>query len=79
MDDWEQDADGNLLVYQIHGYQTATSPDWVLTRMLYFKPDSDLPPNTPEALQLFMNPAMARKLAEDLIANADRIEQQKAE
>ncbi|MBC2777836.1 hypothetical protein [Parasphingopyxis marina] len=74
MDDWEQDAEGNLVIHAIHGYQTATSPDRVLTRMTYFTPDSTLPPNTPEALQLHMTPALARKLGEDLIANADRIE-----
>jgi hypothetical protein len=79
MDDWEQDAEGNLKIHQIHGYQTATSPKWVLTRMLYFTPDSDLPPNTPEALQLYMTPAMARKLAEDLITNAERVESGKGE
>ncbi|MEM8697366.1 MAG: hypothetical protein AAGE05_15195 [Pseudomonadota bacterium] len=72
MDDWDTDENGNFKMHAFHGYESAIAPGNVLLRMLYFTENSDLPPNVPHGLQFAMTPDMARKLARDLIANADQ-------
>lgn len=74
MEDWDKDDEGNLKVHIFRGYESATAPGHVLLRMLYFKEDSELPPNTPHGFQVTLTPDMARKFAEDLLANADQAE-----
>ncbi|MGP1354258.1 MAG: hypothetical protein ACTS1Z_13130 [Parasphingopyxis sp.] len=79
MEDWDTDEDGNFRMLAFHGYQSATAPGNVLLRMLYFAENSDLPPNVPNGLQVAMTPDMARKFGQDMIDNADRAENAKAE
>lgn len=75
MEDWDTDDEGNLKVHNFHGYESATAPGHVLLRTLFFSDNPDLPLNTPDGFQVAMTPHMARKLAADLLANADKAEQ----
>jgi len=74
MDGWDMDGDGNIELQGFHGYESATAPGHVLLRILYFLEGSSKPTNTPDGFQTVLSPNMARKLAADLLANADQAE-----
>ncbi len=81
MDDWESDENGNLRLSRLHSYQSAVAPGHVLFRIAYLQTafDADGKSRGEEIAQLVIDPKLARQLAQDLIANADRAEERAAE
>jgi hypothetical protein len=55
-------------------YESASAPDVVLLRLLYYASQEQVEAKKTDALQVRISPQFARKLAEDLTQLADQAE-----
>ncbi|MEO1167660.1 MAG: hypothetical protein AAFW97_02995 [Pseudomonadota bacterium] len=79
MENWDTDEDGNIVAHPFFGYESAIAPDQILLRLMYYGLGPDVEGGESGVLQCTLSPDIARKLANDLLANAERAEERQAE
>jgi len=71
MSKWETDAQDQIILNPVVGYETAPAAESsVAFRILFVSSDEQLRSGKSEAIQLVLSPVIARQMAEDLQAVA---------
>lgn len=75
MKDWDLDQQGNLQVYPVIGWNTATAQMIGLLRLHYARSETEFEGGG-VALQVHLTPVQLRQLSRDLQRMADHIDEQ---